>query len=491
MQAHSKTVSLSKDVLAYIPVKLIPALAGLLSIVILTRNLAPEEYGRYSVAITTVLLLVQLSGSWLSSSVLYFYPDYLIEKEKVEFRRQTINLQLIVSIPASLIAYVVIYIVTHTQQLAMVGGVLVLGQLMQGLLMTFLQSSRKIYTQAISVGLQSIFQICTLSVLIFAANGKETAAVIAVTIGFLAGNTVLFFANRNMQNQTPKIGNVISRALFLKMLGYGLPMCLWFFSTQFYMVGDRIFLQFFGADKQLGQYASFRDLATGCASFLIMPLLMASHPIIMAKWKSRCEPQEIEKILSSNVMVLAMLFVPLIVMTDVIGPELVIALFGQRYALPANVMVLIVISIFVGAVTIHIQKGLEVTGQTMLMAKISLATAIFSGTCNSIVIPNFGVLGGAIVVVVSSVLYLVGVLVAVRKILLPRISATFWLKLIGWFLLVELLSAILTKNLEGHFDSDVVVALNASSIALATLLLFTTERSIRDFISFGVKNSKN
>jgi O-antigen/teichoic acid export membrane protein len=65
MTTDSNKSSFSRDALAYVPVKIIPAITGLVSIVILTKNLTPEEYGRYSVVITSVLLLVQLAGTWL------------------------------------------------------------------------------------------------------------------------------------------------------------------------------------------------------------------------------------------------------------------------------------------------------------------------------------------------------------------------------------------------------------------------------------------
>lgn len=490
MTTDNNKTSLSRDALAYIPVKIIPAITGLLSIVILTRNLAPEEYGRYSVVIAIALLLVQLTGTWLSNSVLYVYPEYSSEKGQSEFRRQTINLQLLVAIPAMGIAYLAIYIVTHAQLLALAGGILVLGQLMQGLMMVFLQSSRKIYTQAIAVVFQSISQLAILCVLIFVANGKETAAVIAVVLGFLSGNIVLILANRKLHILTISKSTIISRELFLKLLSYGMPMCLWFFATQFYMIGDRIFLQFFGVTEQLGQYASFRDLATGCAGFLAMPLLMASHPIIMAKWKSGGTSEEIERIISGNITLLAMLFTPLIVMTDTLGHDLIIALFGQRYALDESIMVLIVISIFIGSITMYLQKGLEVTGKTLLMAKLSLLAAIFCTIADFIAIPNFGVLGGAVVVVISVIFYLVMVLVAVRKILMPRIPIKFWLKLMVWFVLVECALRIFTAASKSYLGGSTIFSLNVVGIGAATLLLLLSEHRIRHLIIIAVNRLK-
>jgi len=483
MQTDNHGTSLSRDAFAYVPVKLIPAITGLLSIVILTRNLAPEEYGRYSVVITIALLLVQLAGTWLSNSVLYVYPEYSGTKDESEFRRQTINLQLLVAIPATGIAYLAIYILTHMQLLALVGGILVLGQVMQALMMTFLQSARKIYTQAIAVGGQSISQLAILCVLIFVANGKETAAIVAVVLGLLSGNIVLIIANRKSRILALNESTIISRELIVKLLSYGLPMCLWFFATQFYTIGDRIFLQFFGANEELGQYASFRDLATGCAGFLTMPLLMASHPIIMAKWNGGCAPDEIERIISGNVAFLATLFIPLILMTDVIGHDLVIALFGQRYALAENIMVLTVISIFIGSITMHIQKGLEVSGRTLLMAKLSLLTAICGAFAFIIAIPSFGVFGCALVVVLSHTLYVGMVLFTLRKTPMLRIPPSFWLKLMVWFVVVECALRLFTAVSRGHLADSTIFLANVFGIGVATLLLYLADHRIRLLIA--------
>lgn len=482
MQTDNKKSGLSRDILAYVPIKLMPAITGLLGIIILARNLAPEEYGRYSVVITTALLLVQLAGSWISSSVLYLFPEYSDEKNRSEFRRQTINLQLLISLPASGIAYAAIYMVTHIQQLALVGGLLVFFQLLQGLLMTFLQSARNIYTQTISVAIQCIFQVGSLCILIFVVNGKEAAAVVSVVIGFIAGNIILFFANKKLKIEISGTHKIISRELLLKMAAYGLPMCLWFFSTQFYMIGDRIFLQFYGVSEQLGQYASFRDLATGCAGFLTMPLVMASHPIIMAKWKSKCDPREIEAILSGNIVFLSMLFIPLIVMTDIVGRDLITAMFGQRYFLPESIMLLVVTSIFLGSVSIHLQKGLEVTGQTSKMAKISLVTAIFNAVGNIIAIPKFGVLGGAVMVFISGVLYLILIIISVRNILLPRIALKFFIKLIVWALVTEITLRFTQTFTQLYLDKLTITIFNFLCIMIAALILVLSDKKIRQFV---------
>ena len=482
MQANKSTTSLSRDVLAYVPIKLIPAITGLLSIFILTRSLMPTEYARYSTAITTTLLLVQLAGAWLSSSILYIYSDFLDTNSQSNFRRQTINLQAVVSIPVAIIAYITIYLVTQIHALALVSAVLILSQLMHGLLMTFLQSSRKIYAQAVSVALQCATQLSVLCVLVLYANGKEAASVSAVAIGLIVGTLSLYIANGGMTFHKMTDGYFVSREIFMKMIRYGMPVSLWFFATQFYVISDRILLQFLGYESELGKYASFRDLATGCASFLTMPLVMASHPIIMSKWKNKENPKEIEKILSNNMLYLMMIFAPILVMTDITGGYFIEEIFGEQYVLPATVMVLVVTSIFLGSIAIHLQKGLEVTGKTMLMAKISVGTAIFSGIVNILVVPAFGVLGGAAVVVLSSILYMMLISMFTRKILSPRIPVKILLKTVSWFLTIEIGLHFFQNMLTRNFDGFYVALINIAAILASTLIFYSMDKTIRRFV---------
>jgi len=70
-----------------------------------------------------------------------------------------------------------------------------------------------------------------------------------------------------------------------KLIFYGLPICLWFFATQFFLVGDRILFKYFDIIDKVGNYASFRDLSVGLSGFITMPLLLATHPLIMQLWK--------------------------------------------------------------------------------------------------------------------------------------------------------------------------------------------------------------
>jgi O-antigen/teichoic acid export membrane protein len=420
----------------------VPAITGFAAILILTHNMMPVEYGTYSVVMATVLLMSQIFGTWLSNAVLYAYPDYQNKNDR-EFQLLAFRLQGFAAAIAAIIGYAAILLITHNHVLGLIGALIIVSALFQFLMMTFLQSSRRVANQAVSAIVQSLSQLAVLGALIFCVKGKEAAALSAVLVGYMTCIPVLLFQTGIISRPKSNGYNFVARALFRKLLRYGMPMCIWFFATQFYTIGDRILLKLIGSATGLGQYASFRDLATGCAGFLTMPLLMASHPIIMSMWKSGTEKADIERLMSKNLVILAILFAPILVAVDLCGSEFVGRLLGEKYLLDKPTMLLVIGSIFLGCLAMYVQKGLEVTGKTLVMAMAALATAIISFVANMMAIPRYGVLGAAMIVVLVQSLYLLSVWYITRGILKPIIPMLFIGKLALWIIGVEAVCRVL------------------------------------------------
>lgn len=433
---------LNKDIFGYLPVKILPAISGLAIILLLTRKLAPVQYGEYSLVITTVLLMAQLSGTWLSNAVLYIFPDYPA-RHYGAFQIQTLKLQAIAAIPASILVYFLLVFITSRPTLAVLGAILLPLQLFQFLMMTFMQSQRRVTAQAVSIGAQSLVQVLILCVLLFGAEGKEISAILAIALGYVISILILVGQNKLYQYRRLNAHDLQAKELFRQLAGYGIPMCLWFFATQCFMIGDRVILKLLGVTAQLGQYASFRDLGTGCAGLLTMPLLMASHPIIMAMWKNGCDREPIEDLVKRNIVVLTFLFIPLLVFVDLCGSELFVKLLPEKYLLPKETMLLVLGSIFLGCLNIYLQKGLEVTGQTLLMAKIALVTVAFSLVGNFILIPRLAIFGAALVGFLSQLFYMIAIRKYTAHILSPDLPLNLLPKLGCWVLGIEIVCRLI------------------------------------------------
>jgi len=448
---------LAMDVMGYVPVKIIPGVSGLLTIIVLTRSLTPDQYGVYAVVMATVLLLVQLAGTWLSNAVLFAYPDYF-DSAGVEFKSLAVKLQIRAALPATLLAFLVVTTLYRQPFLGFLASGIVGFQLFHFLLMTFLQSERRVSGQALSVAIQGTLQILVLLFLVSFLDYGIWAGLTAVLSGFIGGLLVLAMVSGPIWRTAPGGGRPDEKEHSRALLSYGVPMCVWYFTWSFINVGDRILLKALGAPESLGQYAAFRDLFTGLAGFLTMPVLLASHPLIMMMWKREVERSEIEDLMTQNVDLLAFIFVPILVLFDLCGKELAGAVLGAGYALENGVMLAVIGSIFLGALAMYAQKGLEVTGQTARMTRIAVLIAAVSLGANMLVIPTFAVGGAASVVLVAQALYLLAVRWATRGILSPTISRSAVITLAVWVVGVE----ALVRSLAVFFGSGGIHGMSLS-----------------------------
>ena len=132
-----------------------------------------------------------------------------------------------------IIGYVAILLITHTHALGLIGGLIIISQLFQFLMMSFLQSSRRVTGQAVSVIAQSLSHLAVLCTLIFFLKGKETAALWAVLSGYIVCIPVLLFQTGIMPRRKSTSNNLAAGDIFRKLLSYGMPMCIWFFATNF------------------------------------------------------------------------------------------------------------------------------------------------------------------------------------------------------------------------------------------------------------------
>ena len=475
---------LDRDVVRYFPAKLVPALTGMASIVILTRSFHPQEYGRYSAVMATLLLMNQMFGAWLSNAILYVYPDYH-NTQKHRFQRIAARLQGFSAAIAVFVSYLSILAATRSHLLAFVGAVIVGLQLFQSLMMAFLQSTRRVRSQTISVSCQSLVHLAALGALLCWHKGKEAAAVLAVLVGIMSCFPILLRATGLLLRPEAKDPEIGIGPVFKALLKYGMPICVWFFATQFYTVGDRLILSFVGATGELGKYASFRDLATGCAGFISMPLLMASHPIIMMMWKTKAARSEVEGLITRNLIILATLFVPVVVVVDLFGAQWIPWLLGDKYLSDRGIMLLVIISIFLACVGVYVQKGLEVTGRTLEMAFWAGCAAAASLGANAIIIPRYGVMGACIILISVQCGYLFAVWYKTRNVLRVRIPPKVVLRLILWGLAAEL-GARGIAFLPLHGAQASIHIIQIAFLVVASVLLFYSSEELSSMLKASI-----
>jgi len=464
-----------RDMVDYLPVKLLPGMTGLIVILVLIRFLGPVSYGQYSLVVTTALLLGQIGGGWLGQAVLYAYPAYGPDRRGA-FQRDAFKLQALLLSGAGVLSLGVFFLVVRRPTLIILGlGVLTL-QLFHSLFLSFLQSTRQVAEQARSVAFQCVSHLLFVLILILWARGGEAFALAALLLGYGTGVAYLLFRGERNGLHPVSLWHRSDPALLRQLLAYGAPMCLWFFASQFFTVGDRLLLKFLRSTADVGHYASFRDLSVGLAGFATMPLLLASHPIIMGLWKGGRERKDVEEIIEQNLVFLILVFLPILWLVDLCGPAFLHLLFGRSYRLPTGVMVLVFLSVLLSAIMMYAHKGLEVTGQTKVMAGIATTVALLSVVGNLLLTRRFGIFGAATIVVVCQFVYIIWVRLKTSAILAFRVRGRFLLRLAVWTAAVEGLGRGAGFFFPDADQDPIRQAVRLAVVLSATGLLFSLSR---------------
>lgn len=396
----------NEDMLKYIPFKIIPGLSTIFVILILTSQLPLADYGKYSSILVTVLLISQFTGTWIYSAVLYAYPKFY-EAEGDLFKYRIIGFQILLIIPGALICLFVVYYLTGSILIALFASALLMFQVFNSLIYSFMQSLREVSLQTKSVLIQVILHLFFLSAFLLFFKKSLSFAIIAIAISyFFCFIYTLRKSHISIQSLFGAVNlNVINYSGTKAVVQYGLPLALWFFSTQLFTLGDRLILNFYNLDEGLGMYSTYRDLLTGGFSFFSMPLLLASHPIIMKMWTKNVDKNKIEQILSDNVTLIILLFLPVMMFIYEFGSVIFLKWMNYQY-FNKEIVVLIMFSIMTSAIGIYSQKGLEVIGNTRLMAKIAIFVVLASIGFNFLAIGFWGVNGLAVVNLLSQILYM-------------------------------------------------------------------------------------
>lgn len=406
MKNQSHINNLNNDVLKYMLVKILPAISGLLTIYLLTRILSTYLYSNYAFVMATILLFGQLISGWINSSVIYFYPDYIQKNNLDKLKINIIFLQFALYIAGAIGFAIMCYLGLKSYIIVFAGLLLMLSQTFINLLYSFLQAERRVLVQIRSTLIQSLVQITGIIICFFCFKENLEAILLVLFLSyFLASNYVMYCDKIYQLILRKNLFAEIDYSVARKILSYGLPICIWFFASQFFAIGDRILFKYFKVVSLVGNYASFRDLSIGLSGFITMPLLMASHPIIMQMAKKNVAKKEIEDVISQNIKLLTTLFVPVFMGIFFFGEWILTHIVGSQYLLETNLMFLVVFSIFFGCISMYLHKGLEVKGKTLLMAKIALVVAGISLVLNFFLIPIYGVPIACVISVLAQISY--------------------------------------------------------------------------------------
>jgi O-antigen/teichoic acid export membrane protein len=456
--------SISRDLLFYVPSKLIPAILAVFLIIVLTRSLTPNEYGKYAVVLAIINLSSAFVTAWLRQSILRFYPEYQIGDRTSDFQQNAIPLlcgsAFIVCIVLSLVMSMLGY---HSKQIVL-ACIVSFAQILFDYLTTLYQSARLSRNYAEVALVQSIIQLAIAFGLVYIIRGGYAFAVIAVGSGYAGAVFYIFIRRKKTNIHFNMTFKSFDWPLTKKMLGYGLPMAVWFFSFQMIFFINRLIISSRRSYDEAGVYSSVYDLMNGSLSLMMTPFLLAVHPIVMQMWAQSRDRTGIEELIARIFRYLLLLCVPIFTFCLIINYELFRIFLGPAFTISGWVVPLLVATVFFSQFSLYFHKGLEIAEKTRIMMNVAIGCACLNIGLNLIFTGQYGYTAAAIFNLIT---YLIYILIS------SRLSSRFIRTRLPWSSTLKIIIAAASAGmLLRIFKGPLVTILPNSSIWIMGSVFF-------------------
>tara|TARA_B100001142_G_scaffold279723_1_gene290523 strand:- start:473 stop:1729 length:1257 start_codon:yes stop_codon:yes gene_type:complete len=391
---------LFRDTLYYSISKIIPGLAGLISVVLFFRLIGPEEYGKYSIIFLFTNLIAAFSFGWLNQSILRYRSKYsssmkILNPISLGFIIGTIPVIIFVIITSAL-EFPAIFSNKYIIFLALSIGFF-------NIVKSIFQSDELPNKVILITSYQSILMIiCSITILKLFESTAESL-ILGVSFGYLIpilpySNffSIKVFTKKNIKRINP-------------FFNYGAPLSIWLGISLSLNFLDRYFIEYYYGSSIMGSYAGLSEFIIRIFSIFIFPLTLAVHPILMNKWNRNKNIHEffikLFKASMIQIIIFLIMLIPLLVFNDNFF-YLITIMIPELDASMKEIMIPIFIGGFLWQLALVLHKPLEIEERTLIMVVCIMFSLVINLIVNIFFLPKFGIIATAYTMILSASIYI-------------------------------------------------------------------------------------
>lgn len=401
----------SRETMAYLPSKVIPAILNFASVIIFTKLLTSNQYGNYILVITTVGIFMVFLVSWLKQSLLRYYEKMGNAETIKLFLSTIINTYLLLSLLVFIFSIIVIFLagekspdyLAYLPAIAIIVCLNGLFSLMRGL--------RRLETDVIHysfiVCLKSSGQLIIGSILIIYTR----LGVMAILIGIMSTSLLILLYEFYVLMSENKYGLFPYSTNYLKKsIIFGVPFIGSQLSNKTLRLADNYIISFYIGSSAVGTYGAGYRVFTPIILMLFSLISLASYPRIVRIYENGGDAGEA---ISSTIHMFLFISIPACAGLMAIGPELVPIIFDSNYYGVVDIIPWVVLgSLFYGLAQLC-SYPLQLVEETDKILFIIAASALLNVVVNIALVPTYGIEGAAMVTFVSffsyfSMSYIIG-----------------------------------------------------------------------------------
>jgi len=468
---------------------------------IIIARIGSEVFGLYNLGISIISFLIIFSLFGLNSGIVRYISYYRTKKDESRIKG-IIKSSLKISIPLSIFFSLILFIFSSTisknifhnpnlilvlRILAFAIPIIVITEIFLNIFTAFKRIEYKIFIIEVLEKLVRIIIAFVLIYLGFTLKAAIFSYIISIIISFLLS---IYFSEKVFFFFKSKI-----KAIEMKkeLIIYSFPLLFSGVLISIVKWIDTIMIGFLKNASDVGVYNV--ALSTSYLMVIIPTAVMSLFlPIITEKY-SKNNYKEIKNISKNVIRWIFILNISLFTIILTFSKEILKLMFGQEYILGNNSLIILLIGYLIFSFA-HVHSNyLVMIKKTRLILFINVFMALLNILLNLLLIPKYGIIGGAIAT--SSSLFLSYVLSFYYSYKFSRINP-YDIKLIKPLLasLIALFIIFLIKDL---FSITVItiIILSILFIGIYIFILFTTksinkeDKEIINLILNKIKNLKN
>lgn len=404
------------DAVLYALSKAVPGLVGLFSIVIFVRLLGAEDFGRFSILGSTVLMWSAFASGWLNQGILRYNSGKSTTSH--HDRIQLIKAVVFASLGCSLVTLISFKVGgTDMHWFEMLFcAVLAIFTVSQSVALAFWQSNLK---PKIVLWLELLRTLggFLLALALIWMCGSTPAALLAGTAAGYALSVAVGYRSASTGSMPP--GQVDDNMQLSRLWHYGWPLSFWLGIQTAFPWFDRWLIERSLGLAETGIFASVSDVVTRSFTLLIFPLTLAVHPRITGLWNQNRQNAAF-RLLGIALGIAALASVPIVA-----------AFYWGRYALvnlliPHNLESRITSNVTTSVgwlalggvmwqLALLAHKPLELRKQTRVMLACMAFALLIKIVLTLLLLPKWGINGAVWGTLVSGFAYCIACLAAAAR----------------------------------------------------------------------------
>lgn len=399
---------LIKDVFVYLPAKFLPAFLTLLTIPILTRYLTTEEYGLYSLILSTINIVVTVSAVWLRETVLRYYSYYDTQNQLDTFY-SNVAAAMIPSLALGVFLFTGVGLtldVTPMLLILSIGNILC--QVVDSQLFALLRvkdlAAKFTYLSIV----QRILNVGIGLILVVFIHWHIDGVLLGLLIGNIMSLMALIYI---LKNQVTFNWSLVNKGILKQFLSFGVPLGVMNLSAFILSSSDRYVITYFFNKTEVAIYSVAYSLADTSIRVLLQVFLFALGPILFQTF-DREGKKHSEDLIGKVVRLYILLFVPLAFGFASVGRPVMHLVTVPEYFAGQKILLIVALGIFFHGLTIIFNHVFTMLRDSVTVMKNFITVSVLNLVLNVICVPFGGYYAAAFTTLAS---YLILFVITLRK----------------------------------------------------------------------------